>query len=139
VAASFGVNTVLTLLACHGATFNWNWWRSTGWTRLVEEFIRRLDNPRRWNSAWEVANRRALGDPPNDLTSQDLRSALLAGPDRLNAATAWYCLRAGISALGPHACGLPPVRRRLLPAGYLDLVDIQASVPPSRPGERLRR
>jgi hypothetical protein len=124
LAASFGVAAVLVLLACRGARFNWAWWRSTGWPWLVEEFIRRLDEPRRWNSAWEIANRRALGDPPGDLSSQDLRSVLLAGPDRLNAATASYCLRAGISALGPQACGLPSVRRRLLPSGYFDLVDI---------------
>ena len=134
VAGGFGADAVLTLLACCGATFNWDWWRSTGWPRLVDEFIRRLDEPQRWKSAGEVANRRALGDPRGGLTSEDLRSVLLAGPDRLNAASAAYCLRAGISALGPQDCGLPPVRRRLLPPGYFDLMDIYALSAPGRPG-----
>jgi hypothetical protein len=123
VATEIGVDGVLWLLACRGATFNWHWWRSTGWPRLVEEFIRRLDDPQRITNAWEAANRRRLGDPPGGVTSEQLQSAMLAGPDRLEPATAAYCLRAGLSML-PQDCGMPPTRRRLLPAGYFDLLEI---------------
>ena len=133
VAAQIGVDAILTLLACRGATFNWDWWLSTGWPSLVDEFIRRLYDPQRWGSDQEEANRRRLGDPPGGLTSEELRSALLAGPDQLDTATAEYCLRAGLS-LRPQDCGLPPVRRRLLPTGYFDLVDIYASCSPGLGG-----
>ena len=129
VATDVGEAALLTLLAGRGATFNWNWWRSTGWPQLVDEFIRRLDDPQRCGNAWELHPRRRLGDPPGSITSQELRSALLAGPDRMDTTTADYCLRAGLS-LRPQDCGLPPLRRRLLPAGYLNLVDVYACRPP---------
>jgi hypothetical protein len=130
VAAGYGIYVVLTLLACRGATFNWNWWRSTGWQRLVDEFTCRLDEPRRWNTPFKSFNHRPIGVRPHGLTREGLRTALMAGPDTLTAASASYCLRAGISALGPLECGLPPARRRLLPPGYLDLVDIPAAAFP---------
>jgi hypothetical protein len=123
-AADIGEATVLTLLACRGATFNWHWWRSTGWPQLVEEFVHRLDDPTRWRCAWELDNRRKLGDPTRELTREELLLQLLAGPDRLDAATAQFCLRAGLSSLLPQHCGLPPVQRHLLPAGYFALIEI---------------
>jgi hypothetical protein len=122
-AVEVGEMTVLTLLAVYGARYCWRWWRSTGWPRLVEEFIRRLVDPQRWGSARELVTRRRLGDLPGGATSEELRQLLLAGPDRLDIATAEFCLRAGLSGLLPQHCGLPPVRRHPLPAGYLDLVE----------------
>jgi hypothetical protein len=122
-AASTGPAEVLTLLACRGAIFNWRWWLSTGWPHVVDEFVRRLDEPERWRNAWEVNNRRRLGDPPDGLTSTELGRLLLAGPDLMTPAMVTYCLRAGVRALLPHHCGLPPVRYHLLPTGYLDLIE----------------
>jgi hypothetical protein len=127
VAAGCGIDVVLALVACRGATFNWKWWRSTGWQRLVDRFIRRLDQPWRSSTPLELFNHRPVRDLPDDLTLQGLRTALITGPDTLTAASASYCLRAGISAVGPLECGLPTARRRLLPPGYLDLVDIPAA------------
>jgi hypothetical protein len=122
-AAEIGEMTVFTLLAFYGARYGWRWWRSTAWPQLVEEFIRRLDDPRRWGSAWELVNRRRLGNLPGGATNEELRQLLLAGPDRLDIATAEFCLRAGLSALIPQHCGLPPVQRHPLPAGYLALIE----------------
>jgi hypothetical protein len=130
-AADIGEAPVFTLLACRGARFNWHWWRSTGWLRLVDEFIRRLDDPERWSDAWELINRRRLGDPPGGMTSEELRLQLLAGPDRLDTATAQFCLRAGLSALKPHHCGLPPVLRHPLPAGYFALIEADTPIRPN--------
>jgi hypothetical protein len=67
VAAGYGIDVVLTLLACRGATFNWNWWRSTGWPRLVDEFTCRLDEPRRWNPPFKSFNHRPIGVRPHGL------------------------------------------------------------------------
>ncbi|MEN3615348.1 hypothetical protein AAH979_38320 [Plantactinospora sp. ZYX-F-223] len=122
-AAVRGLGKILLLLACRGAVFNWRWWLSTGWPRLVETFVRRIDDPTLWRNPWEINNRRRIGDPPDGLTGTNLRQLLLAGPDPLTATAAAYCLKAGLSALPPQDCGLPPVRRRLLPAGYLGLVE----------------
>ncbi len=123
-ATKAGLGEILALLACRGATFNWHWWLSTGWSGLVDEFVLRLDDPKRWHCAWEVSNRRKLGHPPGGSTSEGLRLLLLAGPDQMDAATAQFCLRAGLSALLPHHCGLPPVRRHLLPDGYFRFIEI---------------
>lgn len=98
--------------------------------RLVVEFIQRIEDPRRWRSGWETNNLRRLGRPPDNLTTHQLRERLLAGPDQLSAATATYCLRAGLGAIPPHECGLPPVRRHLLPIHYLGLVDLDMPPPP---------
>jgi hypothetical protein len=125
-AANIGEATVLTLLACRGVIFNWHWWRSTGWPQLVDEFVRRLDDPKQWKCGWELDSRRRLGHPTGEGTSEDLFLKLLAGPDRLDAATAQLCIRAGLSSLLPQDCGLPPVQRRLLPAGYFAPIDIEA-------------
>jgi hypothetical protein len=122
-AAEIGEMTVLILLALYGARYGWRWWRSTTWPQLVEEFIRRLDDPRRWGNAWELVNRRRLGNLPGGASSQELRHLLLAGPDRLDVATAEFCLRAGLSALIPQHCGLPPIQRHPLPAGYFAVVE----------------
>jgi hypothetical protein len=123
-AADVGEEAVLTLLACRGAIFNWHWWLSTGWPQLVDEFVRRLDDPTWWRSAWELDNRRRLGAPTREVTSEELFLKLLAGPDRLDAVTAQFCIRAGLSSLLPQDCGLPPIQRHLLPDGYFALIEI---------------
>ncbi|UWZ39766.1 hypothetical protein Drose_17005 [Dactylosporangium roseum] len=123
VASDVGPQKLFTLLACHAAIFNWRWWLSTGWNQLVAEFIRRIDDPNRWDDPWEVANLRRLGPLPDGLTTEQLHTVLLAGPDYLSPAVAGFCLRAGLGALHPDACGLPPVQRHLLPAHYLRMLE----------------
>ncbi|WP_326557129.1 hypothetical protein [Micromonospora sp. NBC_01796] len=124
-----GAADVLTLLACRGSTFNWRWWLANGWPQVVRTFIQRIDDPALWQNAREMDNRRRIGDPPDGLTSTDLSRLLLTGPDHLSAAAATYCLRAGLSALLPQDCGLPPVQRHLLPPDYLRLVEQPAFDP----------
>jgi hypothetical protein len=133
-AADVGAASILTLLACRGCHVHLALVAVHRLVRLVDEFVRRLDEPERWRSAWELDNRRRLGDPPGGVSSEELRLVLLAGPDRLDAATARFCLRAGLSALLPQDCGLPPVRRRPLPPGYFAIVEIDTGPPASGTG-----
>jgi hypothetical protein len=66
---------------------------------------------------------------PRQATDLDqLRELLLAGPDRLNAESTHYCLRAGIGHLLPRDYHRPPRPRRVLPHAVLALVE------PTQPG-----
>lgn len=127
VASRIGMRPLLTLLACHAATFNWRWWLSTGWMPVVATFIAGLDDPARW-AATVFDPRVHTGSHPDGLSVSRLHESLLAGPDRMSRASVSFCLRAGLGA--PHAqhCGLPLVRRRLLPTGYFRLLDPQADI-----------
>jgi len=95
---------------------------------VVDEYVRRLDDPTRWGDPVMTRHVAAAGGP--DPGGADLSGRLLAGPDRLGAAAAAHCLWTGLGGLRPLDCGLsplprrvlPPLPRRVLPPGYLNLV-----------------
>jgi hypothetical protein len=120
-----GLPRALTLLACYGAKFCSRWWLAPAWPGLVDEFLRRVEDPNRWRDPALTEHVQRLGPPPEML---HLRRLLLAGPDRLSGGTAVYCLRAGIGALSPQDCGLAPSPRRVLPPEYFRLVDLPLSM-----------
>jgi hypothetical protein len=84
---------------------------------LVTEFVARLRDPDRRGDAAVAAHVPGLTRPREAADLDQLEELLLAGPDRLNAESARYCLRAGIGhsspELSPTAASptLPPSRR----------------------------
>jgi hypothetical protein len=70
-----------------------------------------------------AAHLRKLDWPKQCADADALHQLLLRGPDRLDIDTARYCLRAGLGFLLPQHYGRPPRVRRILPPGFLDLVE----------------
>jgi hypothetical protein len=121
VAAQYGVPEIIALLALYAGRSCWRWWLAPGWRHVVDEYVRRLDDPARWADSVMTRHVTRLGAP--DIGEGDLRERLLAGPDRLTAATAEYCFWTGLAGLRPLDCGQPPLPRRVLPPGYVELVN----------------
>lgn len=118
-----GSGTVVALLACTGAVACPRWWLAPGWPYLVDEFVARLGDPRRWGSPTMTAYVRTLSPPPDASDLAALHQSLLTGPDRLCTAAVRFCLRAGLGNLLPSDYGRPPRQRHALPAGYRALVE----------------
>jgi hypothetical protein len=121
VAFEYGMPETLLLFACYAARYCWRWWLAPEWPRVVDEFVRRIDDPARWRDPSMTRQVTRLDRP--DEIRDDLRHILLAGPDRLSASAAAYCIRAGLGALLPQDCGVQPLPRHVLPPGYFRLVD----------------
>jgi len=120
VADRYGASETMALLAIYAGRWCWRWWLAPGWLNVVDEYIRRLDDPTRWVEpamTWHVAT---AGAP--DLGGVVLRARLLVGPDQLTAADAAQCFWTGLGGLRPLDCGQPPLPRHVLPPGYLNLV-----------------
>lgn len=118
-----GASAVLLLLASYAAVSCRRWWLGLDWPYLVTEFLARLKNPARWGNPALIAHARGLVPPAQAIDPDDLRAALLAGPDHLDADTARYCLRAGIGNLLPRDYHRPPRPRHVLPAAVLALIE----------------
>src|SRR5690606_1141872 len=109
------------------------WWLGLDWPYLVNAFLVRLEDPGRWGSPAMVAHVQGLAPPPQAADLRQLRGLLLAGPDRMDARTAGYCLRAGIGHLLPADYHRPPRPPRILLDAVLPLV---APVVPGHPPAR---
>jgi hypothetical protein len=120
VAARYGVSETIALLAIFGGRWCWRWWLAPGWPLVVNEYVRRLEDPSRWGDPAMIRHVAGVGVP--DVGGGDLRDLLLAGPDRLSAAVATQSLSTGLGGLRPLDCGQPPLPRHVLPSGYLSLV-----------------
>jgi hypothetical protein len=48
VAARYGVPEIIALLALYAGRYCWRWWLAPGWPHVVDEYVRRLDDPARW-------------------------------------------------------------------------------------------
>jgi hypothetical protein len=117
-----GTTTSLQLLADYAAVSCRRWWLGLDWPCLVTEFLARLEDPTRWSSPSIVAHVRHLAPPSQAANLDDLRMLLLAGPDRMDAETADYCLRAGIGGLLPKDYHRPPRPRHNLLDAVLPLI-----------------
>jgi hypothetical protein len=105
LAARSGLHEVLLALSCHAALRCRRWWLAPDWPYLIEEFARRLDNP--GQDSGQPAHAWDLRLPPGVPGGSGLRDLLAAGPDRLSADDAMYCLRAGLGDLRPADYGRP--------------------------------
>lgn len=119
LAAGHGLYEVLLVLACHAALRCRRWWLGPDWPYLIGEFARRSAEADPGQLSVEQAARaQSTGPPPDMAGGSELRDLLSAGPDRLTAELAMYCLRAGLGDLGPADYGrpVPPVSRHLVRA-----------------------
>jgi hypothetical protein len=124
LAAWHGLYEVLLVLACHAALRCRRWWLGPDWPYLIGEFARRAADPGQL-SVEQAVRVRSTGPPPVVAGGSELRDLLAAGPDRLTAELALYCLRAGLGDLGPADYGrpVPPVSRHLVRALWQHLAD----------------
>jgi hypothetical protein len=118
-----GGGTVLMMVAVLGAARCRRWWLGLDWPGLVAEFIVRVKEPGRWRDPAMIAHLRRLDQPAQGADPDRLRRLLLAGPDRLDADTARYCLQAGLGFLLPRDYGGPARIRHILPRGLLDVIE----------------
>lgn len=111
LARDHGPGSVVRLLAYVVGKYSYAWWLTPWWPARVDAFVRRLKDPRRWETPEECRHVRRLRPPPDAADHDRLARQLLAGPDRLSAAAAAYCLSAGLGIrwLTPR----PPVDRHL--------------------------
>lgn len=102
-AEEYGLHRVTLALACEAGTgLCRRWWLGPDWPAIVEEFVARLDDPRRWEDQTMIDWTSRL-ERPVDLPGHcTLRALLLNGPDLLTAEWADYCLRAGLGAIIPR-------------------------------------
>jgi hypothetical protein len=116
LAAGHGLHEVLLVLACQSALWCRRWWLAPDWPYLIGEFARRVDDP--GQNVEQPACVPCPGPPPGVTDGAGLRRLLAAGPDRLTAELALYCLRAGLGDLRPADYGrpLPLVSRHLIRA-----------------------
>jgi hypothetical protein len=119
LAAGHGLHEVLLVLACHAALRCRRWWLARDWPYLIGEFARRVADP-----GQQAACARCTGPPPDVAGGSELRDLLAAGPDRLTAELALYCLRAGLGDLRPTDYGrtVPPVSRHHVRALWKHLI-----------------
>jgi len=118
LAARHGLHELLLVLACHAALQCRRWWLAPDWPYVISEFARRVDeNPGQVN-AEHATHAQSTGPPPDAAGGSELRDLLAAGPDRLTAELALYCLRAGLGDLRPADYGrpVPPVPGHLIRA-----------------------
>ncbi|HEY2762949.1 MAG TPA: hypothetical protein VGJ13_02895 [Pseudonocardiaceae bacterium] len=99
LARFYGFAAVVLALAVLGARRCRYWWTAPGWPGMVDEFVRRLEDPARWDDPTMIAAVRRVPRPPDLADQEDLRRLLKAGPDLLSAAQAAYCLRTGLLAV----------------------------------------
>lgn len=111
------------MLACTGVAACPRWWLAPDWPYLVEEFIARLADPRRWGSPTTAVYVTRLAVPAEAADIDALRRALLASPDRLTTTSAQFCPHAGLGHLLPQHYGRPPRQRRVLPDAYRALIE----------------
>lgn len=109
--------TCSLVLACHAALRCRRWWLGPDWPYLIDEFARRTADPGQL-TVEQASHGRSTDPPPDVAGGSELRELLAAGPDRLTAELALYCLRAGLGELGPADYGrpVPPVTRHLVRA-----------------------
>jgi len=134
-AARHGLHEVLLVLACHAALWCRRWWLAPDWPYLIGEFGRRVSDP-----GHRAAYAQDAGPPPDVASGSELRDLLAAGPDRLTAQLASYCLRAGLGDLRPADYGrsVPPVSRHPIRVLWQHLAgdppDFRARSGPRKPG-----
>lgn len=127
LAAEHGLEPVLWMLACTGGARCQRWWSTPWWPARVEEFVRRLRDPARWDDPLIMAHLNELSAPRDAADHDELRRRLLAGPDRLSAAGAEYCLLTG---LGDGALAARPLIDR---RAYSDIMSVLDPETPAEP------
>ncbi|WP_345201578.1 hypothetical protein [Fodinibacter luteus] len=95
VEANAGRRAARVLAACPTLWSGGDWHGMPTWPRRVNEFCRAVQHPE--DSHWSVQALEDVGPRPKEISDIDeLRRVLLAGPDRMTAEAADWCVRAGI-------------------------------------------
>jgi hypothetical protein len=137
-----GPEVVVGALACYAAAACWQWWLAPGWPSMVEMIMRNLEG----GCCYSFQPVRCSAGSiliPGELDLSEVRRRLVAGPDRLSATEARYCLLGSHSSRLPQDHGLSPRSRRMLPPTqqhmikYLDPTGATSS-PTTWPGTRFQ-
>lgn len=134
LAAGHGLHELVLVLACHAALRCRRWWLAPDWPYVISEFAGRVDEYPGQVNAEHATHAQSMEPPPDVAGGSELRDLLAAGPDRLTAELALYCLRAGLGDLRPADYGrpVPPVTRPLIRALWQHLA---GDPPDSRHGQ----
>jgi hypothetical protein len=109
-----GPEVVVGAMACYAAAVCWQWWLAPGWPSMVDMIMRNLEGGCSYSFQSVSCSVRSILIP-GELDLSGVRRRLVAGPDRLSATEARYCLLGSHSSRLPQDHGLSPRSRRMLP------------------------
>jgi hypothetical protein len=109
-----GPEAVMGTLACYAAAACWQWWLAPGWPSMVDMIMSNLEGGCSYSFQPASYSPRSILIP-GGLDLSGVRRRLVAGPDRLSATEARYCLLGSHSSRLPQDHGLSPRSRRMLP------------------------